>query len=44
MVEEAKVEVATPKALKKRWSMRRRRSWRPSSPKKRSSATAGRRK
>lgn len=44
VVEESKVEVATPKALKRRWSMRRRRSWRPSSPKKRSSATAGRRK
>ncbi len=45
VVEESKVEVATPKALKKALEHeKKRRSWRPSSPKKRSSATAGRRK
>lgn len=27
-IEETQVEVATPKALKKRWSMKKRRSWR----------------
>jgi hypothetical protein len=36
-----KEEVATPKALKKRWSMKKRRSWRRSWPKKRSSAMLG---
>ncbi len=44
VVEAVKEEVATPKALKKRWSMKKRRNWRQSWQSKRSSAIAGRRK